>query len=195
MRKVIEKQYDLNPETWVDEHGDILFRYALVRLHDEVTAEDVVQETFLAAIKSRDRFSGRSSERTWLIGILKHKIVDHIRKAIRQRPYEDLEAADELSEKLFNANGSWQAKPLEWRVSPSKLLERKEFRAVLQKCLAHLDHRLRSVFTLRELEDQDSGKICKALDITPTNLWVMFYRARMRLRSCLDKNWFEMEEK
>jgi len=188
------KKTALDPARWVDEHGDILYRYALARLRDSAAAEDMVQETFLAAMKAQERFSGRSTERTWLIGILKHKIVDYIRKASRERSYEDPDTArlseDNVVEEYFDRKGHWKLGPSEWLSNPRKHFEQAEFREVLEKCLSQLQDRLHTVFVLRELEDMEAEEICKMLGITTTNLWVMLYRARARLRACLEKNWF-----
>jgi RNA polymerase sigma-70 factor (ECF subfamily) len=179
---------------WVDEHGDALYSYALSRLNNVASAEDVVQETLLAALKSGKSFSGRSSARTWLIGILKHKIVDLIRKESREQPHEEIETAESPEEEFFDRKGRWRIKPVEWQVNPGKILEQKEFMAVLFQCMEHLPARLHRLFVLRELEDQDSDFVCKELGITPTNLWVMLHRARMRLRGCLTENWFGANE-
>ena len=180
----------MNVEAWVDEHGDALYGYALSRLKNPASAEDVVQETFLAAIRFPDRFSGSSSARTWLIGILKHKIVDLIRKESREQPSEEIENMKEPEETFFDRKGHWRIKPVDWQVHPGKILEQKEFMAVLFQCLEHLPDRLHRLFVLRELEDLDTEEICKDLEITSTNLWVMLYRARMKLRGCLTENWF-----
>ncbi len=179
------------PEEWVDEHGDALYSYAMSRLKNPASAEDVVQETFLAALKSQKHFSGKSSARTWLIGILKHKIVDLIRKESREQPIDEIETMEISEEKFFDRKGKWSIAPAEWQVHPGKALEQKEFMGVLATCLKQLPERLHRLFVLRELEDQETDVICKDLDITPTNLWVMLYRARMRLRGCITENWFE----
>jgi len=179
-----------DPEAWVDEHGDALFSYALSRLKNTASAEDVVQETFLAAIRSQDRYTGKSSPRTWLIGILKHKIIDLIRKESREQPAEEIENMEEPEELFFDRKGHWRIKPVDWQIHPGKILEQKEFMDVLLQCLEHLPGRLHRLFVLRELEEMDTEEICKELEITSTNLWVMLYRARMRLRGCLTENWF-----
>lgn len=179
-----------SPESWVDEHGDALYRYALSRLKNPASAEDVVQETFLAAFRAKENYSGQSSARTWLIGILKHKIVDLIRKESREPPVNDIESMNAPEESLFDGRGRWRIKPVAWKDHPGKILEQKEFMVVLRHCLEHLPDRLHRLFVLRELEELDSDEICKDLSITPTNLWVMLYRARMRLRGCLTENWF-----
>ena len=178
-----------NIESWVEEHGDALYSYALSRLHNPASAEDVVQETFLAALRSPEGYSGKSSPCTWLIGILKHKIVDLIRKEHREQPAEEIETMEEPAEEAFDRKGHWRTKPMDWQAHPGKILEQKEFMAVLRQCLEYLPERLHRLFILRELENLDSEEICKVLEISPTNLWVMLHRARMRLRGCLTENW------
>jgi len=193
-RMADQEQKLSSPEAWVDEHGDALYRYALSRLHNFASAEDVVQETFLAALKAQDKFSGRSPARTWLIGILKHKIVDLIRKESREQPSDEIEAVDPLAENRFDQKGHWRAGLPDWQVNPGKILEQKEFRMVLKSCLSHLPPSLRNAFSLREMEQESTQELCKVLDVTPTNLWVMLYRARMRLQHCLNENWFRDPE-
>ncbi len=173
----------------MEEHGDALYSYALSRLRNPASAEDVVQETFLAAHRSLGGYSGKSSPRTWLIGILKHKIIDLIRKESREQPAEEIETMEEPEELFFDRKGHWRIKPVDWQVHPGKILEQKEFMDVLLQCLEHLPDRLHRLFVLRELEQMDSEEIGKVLEISPTNLWVMLHRARMRLRGCLTENW------
>ncbi|MGB7030300.1 MAG: sigma-70 family RNA polymerase sigma factor, partial [Syntrophobacteria bacterium] len=107
-----------DPKVWVDEHGDALFRYALFRTQNGQVAEDLVQETFLAALRGKDSFAGRSSVKTWLFGILKHKIIDHIRKISRERPEEDIETLANLADKTFNEQGVWKSQPAKWTTDP-----------------------------------------------------------------------------
>ena len=178
------------PEQWVDRYGNDLFRYALLRLRDSQFAEDVVQETFLGALRASKSFSGRSSEKTWLFGILKHKIVDHIRRASRERTVEDPGTPEDTGIDLFDDRGKWREMPTEWAADPSTILEQKEFQDVLEKCLEDLPPRLGDAFSLREMDGLNSKEVCKVLGVSATNLWVMLYRARMRLRRCLEMNWF-----
>ena len=182
------------PESWVDEHGESLFRYALFRLHDAELAEDLVQETFLAALKGRDRFEGRSSMRTWLFGILKHKIIDQIRKANRERPVEDIEAFASSKGESFDEKGGWKSRPAAWTTDPGALFEQMEFWEVLQRCLSELPSRLNQAFTLRELDGLSAEEVRKILNVSATNGGVMLHRARLRLRSCLEKTWFESKD-
>jgi RNA polymerase sigma-70 factor (ECF subfamily) len=184
----------LDPDRWVDEYGDYLYRYALTRLHDDATAQDVVQETFLAAVKGAKRFSGRSSEKTWLVGILKHKIVDYVRKASRERSYEDVSQAEGVVDDFLDRKGAWKVGQADWRINPRKAFEQAEFWAVFEDCMNGLQDRLHSVFALRELEGQSAEEICQELNISSSNLWVMLYRARGKLKTCLEQNWFKANQ-
>ena len=184
----------LDPERWVNEHGDSLFRYALSRLRDSALAEDLVQDTLLAALKSHHRFEGRSSERSWLTGILKNKILDHYRKSGRETVFTDLEFySDEEARAFDNAAfpDHWNpaAAPTEWS-GAGAALDQEEFWKVFHRCSGKLPDRVARVFLLREVDDVPSDEICAALNITPNNLWVMLHRARMALRRCLEANWF-----
>lgn len=181
-----------NPAKWLDLHGDTLYGYARLRVRDEHLAEDLVQETLLAALKSQDRFAGNASERTWLIGILKHKIIDHFRKSSR----ESLQSLEEESlykniENSFDEQGNWQIEIADWS-RPDKALEQEEFWKILGYCIERLPPRLGRLFVLRELDGVESKEICEVLNISTTNnLWVMLSRMRMQLRNCLDIYWFE----
>ncbi len=176
-------------ESWVDEYGDYLYRFALARIHSPESAEDLVQETFLAALKSRDRFEGRSSAKTWLTSILKHKIIDLIRKDMRERPVEDLESIPEAIDALFDARGEWTTAPQRWDVNPQNVYERKEFMQQLAVCLRKLPKRMARAFTMREMDGLSTKEICEVLNISEANSWVILYRARMALRRCLELSW------
>lgn len=178
-----------NPELWVDQYGDVLYSYALSRLNNVSSAEDVVQETFLAAFRSKEKFTGEASLQTWLISILKHKIVDLIRKESRETVAEETDAIEEPADQFFDRKGHWRVAPADWKIHPGKVLEQKEFMNVLSGCLGHLPDKLRRLFVLRELEELETEEICGKLGISSSNLWVMLYRARMKLRGCLSENW------
>lgn len=175
---------------WLAEHGDYLYRFALVRLRDEHLAEDAVQETLLAAIQGAG-FSGKASPRTWLTGILKHKIIDQFRRAKREQPLEE-DVAEEIMEPgmedFFSDDGHWAEAPCSLG-DPSRLAEQKQFWEVMQGCLERLPKQLARLFLLREIEEKENEEICKELEITATNAWVMLYRARMGVRKCLEMNW------
>ena len=185
-----------DPVSWVDLYGDFLYRFALFRVKDTSVAEDLVQETFLAALKSRANFQGRSTAKTWLIAILKHKIVDHIRKRFREQTSDRVEslsdaAAKNSAENHFKDNGGWRHRPSKWTVDPMKVYEQKEFIDVLYDCLAELPERQADAFKMREINGLSTEEICKALNISATNSWVMLYRARIWLRQCIEKKWFD----
>lgn len=177
------------PEQWLDEHGDALYRFAFARLHDEDAAADLVQETLLAAWRARDSFQGGSAERTWLTGILKHKIIDHIRREIRRREMADAIEHDPTGD-FFDASGHWAEHPAPWRDDPARLCEDAHFRDTLERCLDGLPEKQRLAFRMREIGGDDTPAICKALEITPTHLHVLIHRARLALRKCLEIHWF-----
>ncbi len=179
----------MDPERWVEEHSDFLYRYAYTRLRDHSRAEDMVQETFLAAIKAAERFKEGMSERAWLMGILKHKVVDHIRKAVREVVVDQQEVIELEKSKLFQWVGVPTMRPEKWHVNPRRAFEQKEFWAVFQECLMGLKPREHAAFTLRELEDEDTDTICKELGITANHLWVVIHRARNQLKTCLEAKW------
>jgi RNA polymerase sigma-70 factor (TIGR02943 family) len=183
-------------ERWVDDHGERLFRYALVRVRKTEIAEDLVQETLLAAVRGYEKFGGRSSERSWLCGILKNKIVDYFRKLGREVSFTDTEfVADEFSEK-FVSIGFWNHDkgPAEWKPEPDEVAHRREFWRTMRDCLAKLPEKVRAVFTMREMDDISSKDICATLSISDSNLWLMLHRVRMALRECLEMNWFGKAE-
>jgi len=179
-----------NPEKWVDLYGDYLYRYSLYRVYEATVAEDLVQETFLAALRSFKNFQYRSSIKTWLTGILKHKIIDHFRKKAKEQQIDDTETNINTLGDLFTKNGQWKIKPANWNADPQKLYDQKEFIKILHKCLSELPGRQASAFILREIVGENTKEICKILDISTTNCWVLLHRARMYLRRCLEINWF-----
>jgi RNA polymerase sigma-70 factor (ECF subfamily) len=186
-----------DPGGWLDDYGDYLFKYAVFRLRDDTAAEDAVQETFLAALKAYERFQGRGSERTWLVGILKHKIVDHFRRTAREAPLgeESDEASDhrEFFERADEWKGHWNNDyaPTDWHATPAELLERSDFWKVFTDCLSPLPQRTANAFTMREVDGHTSEEICEILSISVNNLWVMLHRARLQLRNCLEVSWFK----
>ncbi|MDP2247285.1 MAG: sigma-70 family RNA polymerase sigma factor [Nitrosomonadales bacterium] len=181
---------DQTPHDWLNEHGDYLYRFALARLRDSHLAEDVVQETLLAAIQNQS-YEGKSAPRTWLTGILKHKIIDLIRKQSREQPIEDVSQYlpdEDHSDDYFNETGHWSDKPAVWAL-PDGDLEQKQFITILQTCMDRLPKRLSNMFLMRDIFEDDNEVVCKELDISSTNAWVMLYRARIGLRKCLELHW------
>jgi RNA polymerase sigma-70 factor (ECF subfamily) len=168
-----------------------LLRYASLQLRNPEAAEDAVQETLLAALAAGEAaFGGRSNLRTWLTGILKHKLVDAIRRQSRERPPQEFDRNGETEfDSLFDSRGHWQETPDAWE-QPEESLQQKQFLAALEACLAALPQRTSRVFMMREHLGLETSEICKELGITATHCWVMLHRARMSLRLCLEKNWF-----
>lgn len=178
-----------DPEQWVELYGNAMYRYALVRLSDPEVAQDIVQEALVAALDAYRRFEGKSSVKTWLIAILKRKIVDHFRRKKSHQQVDNFDEATTGIDHTFDSTGHWAAKPNEWDVNPIKAFEQQEFIDILYQCIAGLPDRLAEIFMLREIEEMSTAQICRELEITESNTWVMLYRARMRLRRCLETNW------
>jgi RNA polymerase sigma-70 factor, ECF subfamily len=172
-------------------HRGYLMRVAVLQLRDADLAEDVVQDTLVAALQGASGFSGKSSVKTWLTGILKHKIVDALRKKGRDRVVASIDEECQLDDfdALFDETGHWSNPPATWG-NPEEQLSRLQFFEIVDFCLEKLPPNTARVFMMREVMDLDSSEICKELHITSTNLWVILYRARVALRQCLEQNWF-----
>lgn len=187
-----------DPERWVDEYGDFLFKFALARLRDPAKAEDAVQETFLAALKGGQSFAGRSTERSWLAGILKNKIYDYFRKASRETPFTDLDFySDEEKGRFvpdFLGKSAWNhdLAPQQWP-NQGESLDNEVFWTTYRDCSDKLPKKVAAAFHLREVDGIESKEVCALLDISESNLWVMLHRARMALRRCLEINWFSKQ--
>ena len=188
----------LEPEQWVDRYGDFLYNYAVIRVSDAEKAADLVQETFLAGLRAAGGFQGKSSERTWLVSILKRKIVDHYRKQ-----YASKESSFGRSEEDFRDGkpyredgphkGHWNEGmgPHSNSLLPEGKLEQEELMKIIGDCISRLPPNLESVFVMKMIDETESEKICKELGITPSNLWVMLHRARLRLRQCVVIYWMK----
>jgi RNA polymerase sigma-70 factor (ECF subfamily) len=177
------------PTEWLREYGDELYRYALSRLRQPHDAEDAVQETLLAAYKTQSQFEGRSHPRTWLMSILKSKILDRMRAAAHQAAETDPAELDAW----FDAGGHWRKSPKKNWSDPAAFAERAEFWHVVRECLSKLPARMAEAFTMRTIEEQRGEEVCRELAISPANLWVLLHRARLRLVRCLEINWFNVK--
>lgn len=166
-----------------------LLKYARLQLRNDAWAEDAVSETLLAALERPQAFAGRSQLKTWLVGVLKHKLVDQIRRNCRELSTTREDDAD-LDEQLFDASGHWIEPPADWGDDPEQALRQVDFMRVLEACVERLPGQQGRLFMMREWLELETDEICKELAISPTNLWVMLHRARLRLRECLDLNWF-----
>jgi RNA polymerase sigma-70 factor (TIGR02943 family) len=174
---------------WVDSHADYLFNFAIGQVRDASVAEDLVQETFLAAVKACETFSGQSSERTWLVGILRHKIYDHLRKACRERAVRH-DPAPENDPEFWEESMLWLHDVAAESQLPSRRIELAEFRQNLEAALGKLPPRIAQVFQLYEIEERPNREVCAQMHISESNLWVMLHRGRKQLREQLGGWWF-----
>ncbi|TDM09200.1 MAG: RNA polymerase subunit sigma [Ideonella sp. MAG2] len=172
-----------------------LMKYARSQLRNEAWAEDAVSETLLAAMEKPQAYVGLSQLKTWLVGVLKHKLVDQLRRQSREATILDADDAQDIDGLLFDETGHWRHKPGEWTDQPEKLLGQQQFLAALDACVEQLPPAQGRVFMMREWLELETDQICKELAITSTNLWVLLHRARMRLRECLQENWFSSPSK
>lgn len=186
---------NLNPHNWVEVYGDFLLNYCITRVYSRELARDIVQETFVSAFQAMDSFQEKSSERTWLISILKRKIIDHYRK--KNRRGEQLTDNYELP---FKSNGFWEGhwmqerRPNEWLSKRIEEEDSEEISEILRNCLELLPEKTKACFTLKTMEEHSTEKICKELGISASNLWVILHRARLQLRECVEKKWKEQDE-
>lgn len=167
-----------------------LLRFARTQLRNEAWAEDAVSETLLAALEKPQSYAGQSQLKTWLVGILKHKVIDQLRRHAREATVLDADDGADLDELLFEADGHWREAPKDWG-DPEHALRERQFFDVLEACIEHLPGVQGRVFMMREWLELGSEEICKQLSITTTNLWVLLHRARLRLRDCLQQGWFD----
>lgn len=179
--------HQLNPNKWVDKYSDYLYNYTIAKVNDSDVAEDLISETFLAGLKSMKRFKGEASERTWLISILKRKIIDHYRRSnskkgkaeVRMTYSDDEDSGDWLEERVADPSDK----------TAEDELENTELGVAIYACIDKLPERQAEIFKRKTIEEQDTETICKEFDITPSNLWVIIHRARTALSECLEKNW------
>jgi len=181
-----------DPADWVDTYGDYLFSFAIARLRDRTLAEDLVQETFLGAIRGAKTFEGRSKVRTWLTSILKNKIADHYRKAGRLVLETDMRQADSDDSGDYDDIGHIrdERRAAVWQTNDDNTVLRGEFWQVMQICIGKLPDRLAKVYIAREIDEGSTADICRMFGISENNLWVLLHRARKGLRGCLESNWF-----
>ncbi|RMH52285.1 MAG: sigma-70 family RNA polymerase sigma factor [Zetaproteobacteria bacterium] len=176
---------DESPHRWLEEHGDALFAYAMRQVGDRDQAADLVQETLLAGWRNREGFDGRARVRTWLTGILRHKIADRLRRVVRERAFVE-DAREDPTDPWFAPDGAWLEAPSAWRDDPAALLERNRLRAAIEECVARLPERSRLLFCAREFSGEEREEICKRMGISTTNFHVVMHRARLALRRCLE---------
>ena len=187
-----DNKHTLNPESWVAKHGDYLFSYAMIRISSREMAEDLVQETLLSAFQARENFRGGSSERTWLVSILKRKVIDHYRKQSRSK-----ESTVENFEMPFHyrgvKDGGWleDRAPGRWDDFKTDGEEDEALLRVIQYCISILPAKMLSSFSMKTLDEISAEEICKELGISESNLWVLLHRARLQLRECVENQWYK----
>lgn len=182
-------EYRLQPDSWVAQYADTLFGFVCARISDRTTAEDIVQDTFLSAWRARDGYKGDATEKNWLFSICKNKIIDYYRKQSRELQKTITGLSDSG---LFDERGHWLSDtvPQEWTASADASLMSSEFYEILEKCKNRLREMQQAVFVLKYMDDMDSDEICKELNISSSNYWTLMHRAKLQLRGCLEKNWF-----
>ena len=184
------KKHTLDPNKWIDLYADYLYNYAVTRVDSQDLAKDLVQETFFSGLKGKDNFRGQASERTWLISILKRKIIDHYRKI------NSVKGKKEVRVNFYaegDKKGSWleECVPQAWGNEAEKNIENEELKKALDYCIQNLPEKYKIVFLLKSVQNYESDEICNELGISSSNLWVIIHRARLQLRKCLEENWFK----
>ncbi|MEE9408864.1 MAG: sigma-70 family RNA polymerase sigma factor [Polaribacter sp.] len=184
-----QEKVTLNTDKWIDNYADYMFNYAVVRVNDSDLAKDLVQDTFFAGLKSAKNFQGRSTERTWLVSILKRKIIDHYRRINSNK------GKAEVRMNFYNDGeneGNWieERVPQSWDNASEKKIETEELRSQIEVCIDNLPEKYAMVFRMKTIQEFETEEICKELDITASNLWVIIHRARTQLRKCMEDNWF-----
>lgn len=194
--KSAEKRMEMvvAPEDWVDRYGDYLYSFAMSRLRSESAAEEVVQETFLSAIRGLHQFEGKGSQRGWLMGILRRKIIDFIRERVKQRKVESLDREYDPTALLFDENGRWKKGALPV-ILPDQIMESEELWQIVRSCLTRIPQTQADVFVLSVVEEMDYEQICEELEISVANFWTRLHRARLGLAKCVGAKWFPNRER
>ncbi|PRX53653.1 sigma-70 family RNA polymerase sigma factor [Flagellimonas meridianipacifica] len=181
--------YKLNPDSWVDLYADYLFNYAIARVSDAEIAKDLVQETFFAGLNSAKNYKGDAAERTWLIAILKRKVIDHYRKINSNKGKAEVRIN-------YNASSESEGDWLEEQVADpfskdgDNTIENEELGLAIEECISKLPKKQSLVFKMKTIQGMSTEDICNELGINPSNLWVMIHRARTSLMGCMNQTWF-----
>lgn len=178
---------------WVKAYSSELYQWACYKTSDNETARDIVQETFLAAVRYVDKFEEKSSAKTWLFSILNNKISDHHRKKFRQIVLNESELIKDKEISFFSEKGKWKesSTPSSWSADEENLLDNQEFRKTLTNCLENLPPSWKSIVRMKYISDIEGEKICQETGISKTNYWQILHRAKLQLRKCLEANWFK----
>jgi RNA polymerase sigma-70 factor (TIGR02943 family) len=189
-----KQEVKADPKKWIELYGDLLYQYTLPRVNDYLIAEDLVQETFLSALKGLKEFKGEASEKNWLFSILKNKIIDYYRKKSREPSRIEFSELYKGEDEWFNSEGNWEENkiPKNWQADENPF-ERKEMQKIIIWCKDHLRNVQQQVFTLKYMEELDSDEVCKVLNISSSNYWVLMHRARLKMRDCVEKYWLKTD--
>ena len=182
--------HQLDPNSWVDAYADYLFNYAIGRVSDAEVAKDLVQETFFAGLKSAKNYKGQAAERTWLIAILKRKVIDHYRKSNSKKGKAEVRMSYSAN---TDSDGDWLEEQVAdpFSVQENDSIENGELGLAIHSCIAKLPMKQATVFKMKTIQGISTEDICKELGINPSNLWVMIHRARTALMGCLNQSWFD----
>lgn len=184
------KKHTLNPNKWIELYADYLYNYTITRVDNHDLSKDLVQETFFSGLKGKDNFRGQASERTWLVSILKRKIIDYYRKINSAKGKKEIRV-NFYAEGENKGNWIEERIPASWGNEAEKNIENQELKMTLDNCISKLPEKYRMVFLLKTVQNYETDEICNELDITASNLWVIIHRARQQLRRCLEDNWFQ----
>lgn len=177
----------LNPNRWIELYSDYLFNYTISRVNDREMAKDIIQDTFFAGLKSMKNYKGEASERTWLISILKRKIIDHYRKINSKKGQAEVRMTYNTDEN----EGDWLEERVEDEgyLNAQEILENKELGDAIYDCIDKLTERQATVFKMKTILNYETEDICNELNITASNFWVIIHRARTAIAECMEKNW------
>ena len=180
----------LNPDKWIHLHSNYMYNYTITRVNNHELAKDLIQETFFSSLKAMKNFKGQASERTWLISILKRKIIDYYRKSNSKKGQAEVRMS---FYKKGENKGKWleEKTPSNWSETADAIIENTELKSAINLCIGNLPKKYRMVFLLKTVENYETKEICNELGISSSNLWVIIHRARAQLRACLEKNWFK----
>jgi len=178
--------HTLDPEKWVHQYGDYLYSFAMSKLFSQELAEDLLQETFLSAFQSKEKFKGNSNEKTWLTSILKRKIADFYRKKYKNK--EELSNYDSPFIQDDFMHGRWKEEkaPLQWDIG-DEWSKDESFIKILKKCISNLPNKWKSIFSMKHIEEATNSEICEELNVSDSNIWTVLHRSRLQLRECIER--------
>ncbi len=187
-----EKNYTLNPDKWVEKYSDELFRFSFLRINDYEAAKDLVQDTFLAALRNKESYRGEISERNWLYFLIKNKIIDYYRAKARKIKEESPVILDE-EDVFFDEMGHWkkESAPQDWQSTIESTNDFLDLGKFLEFCKKQLNEIQNLIFSLKFIDDKETNEICQELEISSSNYWVLIHRVKLKMRNCLEKHYLK----